>query len=43
MNHAALGIQFSQRPAAEIIQELAEEVLPLFPSHEGPAPLAAKW
>lgn len=43
VNHAALGIQFSQRPAAEIIQELAEEVLPLFPSHEGPAPLAAKW
>ncbi|MBC8719550.1 LLM class oxidoreductase [Ochrobactrum sp. Marseille-Q0166] len=43
VNHAALGIQFSERPAAEIIQELAEEVLPLFPSHEGPAPLSAKW
>ncbi len=43
VNHAALGIQFSERPAAEIIQELAEEVLPLFPSHEGPAPLRARW
>ncbi|MBH0312828.1 LLM class flavin-dependent oxidoreductase, partial [Alcaligenes faecalis] len=27
VNHAALGIQFAQRPAAEIIQELAEYVL----------------
>lgn len=43
VNHAALGIQFASRPAAEIIQELAEDVLPLFPSHEGPAPLSAKW
>lgn len=43
VNHAALGIQFAARPAAEIIQELAEEVLPLFPSHEGPAPLSQKW
>lgn len=36
VNHAALGIQFSQRPAAEVIQELAEEVLPHFPSLPGP-------
>jgi luciferase-type oxidoreductase len=43
VNHAALGIQFSKRPAGEIIQELAEDVLPLFPSLEGPAPLSAKW
>ncbi|OHV77078.1 LLM class oxidoreductase [Rhizobium sp. LCM 4573] len=43
VNHAALGIQFAERPAAEIIQELAEDVLPLFPSHEGPAPLTARW
>lgn len=35
VNHAALGIQLSQRPAAEVIQELAEEVLPHFPSHQG--------
>ncbi len=43
VNHAALGIQFSSRPAVEIIQELAEEVLPLFPSHEGPEPANADW
>lgn len=43
VNHAALGIQFAERPAAEIIQEIAEEVLPLFPSHPGPAPLSTKW
>ena len=30
VNHVALGIQFSRRPAAEAIQELAEEVLPRF-------------
>lgn len=43
VNHAALGIQFAERPAAEIIQELAEDVLPLFPSHDGTAPLTAQW
>lgn len=43
VNHVALGIQFSERPAAEIIQELAEEVLPHFPSLPGPAPLDAGW
>lgn len=43
VNHAALGVQFSERPAAEVIQELAEDVLPLFPSHEGPSPLNANW
>lgn len=43
VNHAALGIQFSRRPAAEVLQELAEEVLPHFPSHQGPAPLPAAW
>ena len=43
VNHAALGIQYSTRPATEVIQELAEEVLPHFPSLEGAAPLAAKW
>ena len=35
VNHAALGIQFSERPAKEVIQEMAEEVLPLFPTHKG--------
>lgn len=43
VNHAALGIQFSDRPAAEVIQELAEEVLPHFPPHEGPAPDSTRW
>ncbi|KAG1243136.1 hypothetical protein G6F65_022606 [Rhizopus arrhizus] len=43
VNHAALGIQFSARPAAEGIQELAEEVLPHFPAHEGPPPAPARW
>lgn len=36
VNHAALGIQFSRRPPAELIQQLAEEVLPHFPSLGGP-------
>lgn len=43
VNHAALGIQFSRRPAREVLQELAEEVLPHFPSHESVAPLPAPW
>lgn len=43
VNHAALGIQFSQRPVKEIIQELAEEVLPHFPSFEGHERVGAKW
>lgn len=33
VNHAALGIQYSERSPADVIQELAEEVLPLFPTH----------
>jgi len=43
VNHAALGIQFSQRPAADVIQELAEDVLPLFPAHAGPPAWAGAW
>ncbi|MFI8570023.1 hypothetical protein ACIGEO_00705 [Stenotrophomonas bentonitica] len=43
VNHAALGIQFSQRPAAEVLQELTEYVLPLFPSHAGPLPAQVRW
>ncbi|GKX43933.1 LLM class oxidoreductase [Pectobacterium odoriferum] len=43
VNHAALGIQFSERPAAEVIQELAEDVLPHFPSHEASPVLATPW
>ena len=43
VNHAALGIQMARRPVAEIIQELGEEVLPLFPALAGPEPLAQDW
>jgi luciferase-type oxidoreductase len=43
VNHAALGMQFATRPAADIIQELAEEVLPHFPTLAGPAPLKSDW
>jgi len=43
VNHAALGIEFSPRPAAEVLQELAEHVLPLFPSHEGPSTARVRW
>jgi hypothetical protein len=43
VNHAALGIQFAKRPAAEIIQELVEEVLPHFPSHHAVMPHTVSW
>ncbi|MFG0495722.1 LLM class flavin-dependent oxidoreductase, partial [Pseudomonas sp. YQ_13] len=43
VNHAALGIQMAQRPAQEVIRELAEEVLPLFPSLAGPEPHGQNW
>lgn len=31
VNHAAIGIHFSKRPTIDVIDELATEVLPLFP------------
>lgn len=43
VNHAALGVQFSRRPPSEIIQQLAEEVLPRFPSLHGPSPFPDRW
>ena len=43
VNHAALGIQLSQRPPAEILEELAKEVLPHFPSLEGPPATPNIW
>lgn len=43
VNHAALGIQFSQRPAQDVLRELSEYVLPLFPSHDSPVPPAIRW
>lgn len=47
VNHAALGFHMAKRPVDEIIQELAEEVLPLFPSHSvkdhGVSPQTIRW
>lgn len=43
VNHAALGVQFSVRPAEEVLQELAAEVLPRFPSHTGTGQETQKW
>ncbi|WP_396331672.1 LLM class oxidoreductase [Burkholderia anthina] len=43
VNHVALGIQHARRPAADVIQELAEDVLPHFPSHDGPAASTTVW
>lgn len=43
VNHAALGIQFSKRPVGEVIQELAEEVLPYFPTHQERLSDAVDW
>ena len=43
VNHAALGIQFSKRPAQDVLQELAEYVLPLFPAHDAPERPAIRW
>jgi luciferase-type oxidoreductase len=33
VNHLAFVLYFNQRPVEEVIQELGENVLPLFPSH----------
>lgn len=33
VNHVALNLKYGSRPASEVIQELAEEILPYFPSH----------
>ena len=43
VNHAALGIQFSQRAPADVLHELAEEILPHFPSHLGPPSSGVQW
>ena len=34
VNHIALNFKRGQRPAAEVMEEIAQEVLPHFPSHE---------
>ncbi|MDR0201666.1 MAG: hypothetical protein LBJ40_05835 [Delftia acidovorans] len=43
VNHAALGIQWTQRPPVEVLEEPAQYVLPRFPSHEGLSAVAADW
>ncbi|GAA2087683.1 LLM class oxidoreductase [Streptomyces albiaxialis] len=37
VNHAALGVQHGSRPAAEVVAQLAEEVVPHFPALAGAA------
>jgi luciferase-type oxidoreductase len=34
VNHVALNFKRGQRPAAEVMEEIGQEVLPLFPSHD---------
>ncbi len=43
VNHVALGVQHGRRPAAEVLAELAQEVLPYFPTHETPASIETQW
>ncbi|WP_340620914.1 LLM class oxidoreductase [Xenorhabdus siamensis] len=43
VNHAAIGVHFSERPAPEVLQELAEYVLPYFPSHTEIQPAKVNW
>jgi luciferase-type oxidoreductase len=41
VNHGALGIQHGTRPAAEVIAQISEAVLPAFPVHSSAEPPAA--
>ncbi|MFF8959223.1 LLM class oxidoreductase [Streptomyces sp. NPDC014894] len=43
VNHGALGVQHGRRPAAEVVAQLGEEVLPHFPALAGPEPLGPSW
>ncbi|MBP6116448.1 MAG: LLM class oxidoreductase [Neisseriaceae bacterium] len=43
VNHGIIGFHLAKRPVADMIQELAEEVLPLFPSHTEVLPQAVRW
>ncbi|MCK1141993.1 LLM class oxidoreductase [Providencia stuartii] len=43
VNHAALGIQFSQRPAKDVIEEIALDILPLFSTHQTVATRPMDW
>ncbi|MEM6355999.1 MAG: LLM class flavin-dependent oxidoreductase, partial [Pseudomonadota bacterium] len=35
VNHVAINLRHSTRPAAEVVEELSLEVLPHFAAHEG--------
>lgn len=43
VNHGALGIQHGRRPAAEVVAQLTEEVVPHFPALTATAPAAPAW
>lgn len=43
INHAALGVHLGTRPPADAVAEIAEEVLPLFPTLSAPTPVPALW
>ncbi|MGW4199677.1 LLM class oxidoreductase [Streptomyces sp. NPDC004726] len=43
VNHGALGVQYGRRSAAEVVAQLGEEVVPHFPTLNGPAPLEPSW
>ncbi|MQS34131.1 LLM class oxidoreductase [Streptomyces katsurahamanus] len=43
VNHGALGVQHGRRPAAEVVAQLAEEVIPHFPALAATAPSAPAW
>jgi luciferase-type oxidoreductase len=43
VNHGALGVQHGRRPAAEVVAQLVEEVVPHFPALESATPLAPAW
>ncbi|MEU5164008.1 LLM class oxidoreductase [Streptomyces sp. NPDC020875] len=43
VNHAALGVQHGRRPAAEVVAQLAEEIVPHFPALASPEPRGSAW
>lgn len=43
VNHGALGVQHGSRPAAEVVQQLIEEVVPHFPAIAATEPHPAAW
>ncbi|MFF9403389.1 LLM class oxidoreductase [Streptomyces sp. NPDC014744] len=43
VNHGALGVQHGRRPAAEVVAQLGEEVIPHFPALASAAPSKPAW